>query len=516
MTAIQPDGIGTSGAYDATARLCALEAGNSAQRELARLARRVLDLADESTTTDEDQPDAYRTAIAGVDAIESIASSVEASKSRLIAEAYARSHRALLDGDTAPGETLRHLDGKASTVLSRSQITGVDLAVVLRISAAAAKHRVEESVRLVHEMPHTLDRLDRGELMGYLARRIVDATAELAPEQRSQLDAEVCAAPLCASGRTGPGATRATARAVGNRLDTALKQAGKPPETARKRRAGFAGRYVRFGKTLDGMTNLHGSLPAVQAAAIDALLNDLAGTATDDDPRTLEQRRADSFLACFTGPAALSPAAQCNAGMTVASFDEEGGFVVVDEPQNDVAQDIWRAIRLLGACLDLTIPDPGTARVDVTVPLDVLADAGGASSHQNQTAVVRGVGPIPDDAARRLARDAQLRRIVIDPVSGQPLDVGRRQPSERLRAAVLARDGHCRFPGCQRVASLDLDHLEPYRDDAPPEGQTAPPNLQVLCREHHRAKHQLPWRPVVDSDGVITWRNDLLGIVDRA
>ena len=104
MTAIQPDGIDTSGAYDATARLCALEAGNSAQRELARLARRVLDLAEESTATDEDQPDAYRTAIAGVDAIESIASSVEASKSRLIAEAYARSHRALLDGDTAPGE----------------------------------------------------------------------------------------------------------------------------------------------------------------------------------------------------------------------------------------------------------------------------------------------------------------------------------------------------------------------------------------------------------------------------
>lgn len=179
MTAIQSDGIGTSGAYDATARLRALEAGNAAQRELARLARRVLDLADESAEADEDQTDTYQTTIAGVDAIESIASSVEASKSRLIAEAYARSHRALIDGDTAPGEKLSHLDGEISTVLSRSQITGVDLAVVLHISTAAAKHRVEQSVRLVHEMPHTLQRLEGGELMGYLARRIVDATAEL-------------------------------------------------------------------------------------------------------------------------------------------------------------------------------------------------------------------------------------------------------------------------------------------------------------------------------------------------
>lgn len=509
MTAIESSANARSGsAPDTVARLLSLESGNDAQRELARLAGRVIDLASTLDACSE----GYSAAIGGIDAIESIASAIEASKALLVAEAYSRSRESLTDPERSPGEQLDRVGDHRDRALSRTQIVGVDLATVLHISAAAAKKQVEDAVRLVHHMPHTLSRLDRGELMGYLARRIVDAATPLSPEQVTALDERVCATGLVVGRRTGPGSARATARAVGNRLDAALKEIGAPSETARRRRAGFAGRFVRFGKTTDGMTNLHGSLPAVQAAAIDALLDDLAATAADDDSRTLEQRRADSFLACFTGPAALSPAARHSTGATAATFDDEGGYVVVDEPQNDAAQDIWRTIRLLGACLDLTIPDPGTARVDITVPLDLLIHRDG-DSHLAGRAFARGLGPIPDDLARRLARDAELRRIVTDPLTGQPLEVGRRQPPDRLRDAVLARDGCCRFPDCRRAAALELDHIRPYRDDGPSHGQTAAPNLQALCREHHRAKHQLHWQPVMGADGTITWRNDLLGIL---
>ena len=46
--------------------------------------------------------------------------------------------------------------------------------------------------------------------------------------------------------------------------------------------------------------------------------------------------------------------------------------------------------------------------------------------------------------------------------------------------------------------------------------QTRPENLGCLCREHHRAKHQLHWTPHMQPDGSIRWRNNLLQITAYA
>lgn len=140
-----------------------------------------------------------------------------------------------------------------------------------------------------------------------------------------------------------------------------------------------------------------------------------------------------------------------------------------------------------------------------------VSSAGAAARYR--AATLRGVGDIPDELLHRLIRFAGLRRIVTDPLSGQPLEVGRRHPSQRLREAILNRDRHCRFPGCTRTAALDLDHLTPYRDDEQSAvGRTAPDNLHALCREHHRVKHQTHWIPQMQPDGVVTWTNALLDI----
>jgi Domain of unknown function (DUF222) len=61
-------------------------------------------------------------------------------------------------------------------------------------------------------------------------------------------------------------------------------------------------------------------------------------------------------------------------------------------------------------------------------------------------------GPaLAPETARRLACDASVVTIVDGP-DGTPLDVGRktRRIPTRLRRAVLARDGLCVFPGCDR------------------------------------------------------------------
>jgi hypothetical protein len=50
----------------------------------------------------------------------------------------------------------------------------------------------------------------------------------------------------------------------------------------------------------------------------------------------------------------------------------------------------------------------------------------------------------------------------------------------------VGRDGGCRFPGCDRAASwCDVHHVQHWING----GETAPENLLLLCRRHHRLLH---------------------------
>jgi predicted restriction endonuclease len=73
--------------------------------------------------------------------------------------------------------------------------------------------------------------------------------------------------------------------------------------------------------------------------------------------------------------------------------------------------------------------------------------------------------------------------------ASEPLDVGRRTPvvSPAIRRAVIVRDAHCRFPGCDRPQSwCDAHHAVHWADGGP----TSLQNLVLLCRAHHRLVHQ--------------------------
>jgi len=95
------------------------------------------------------------------------------------------------------------------------------------------------------------------------------------------------------------------------------------------------------------------------------------------------------------------------------------------------------------------------------------------------------------DEIRRISCDANLTRVVFGPDS-QPLDVGRtkRLVTPALRIAVMARDLHCVFPGCDRPASwCDVHHLIPWSEGGP----TSLDNLVLLCRHHHTLVHEGGW-----------------------
>lgn len=140
-------------------------------------------------------------------------------------------------------------------------------------------------------------------------------------------------------------------------------------------------------------------------------------------------------------------------------------------------------------------PTVGGERPHITVTIDMealMGREGGVSEFDHS-------GPILPEVARRLACDASVSRIVLGPRS-EPLDVGRRTPvvPAPLRRAVVVRDRHCRFPGCDRTqAWCDAHHLIHWADGGP----TALSNLVLLCRRHHGMVHQPGgfWSELVDG-----------------
>ena len=240
----------------------------------------------------------------------------------------------------------------------------------------------------------------------------------------------------------------------------------------------FARRAMRFGPVVDGMMAISGSLPALDAnLARKALTAWGGGRPVHGDTRTPDQRVADGLLAMVRraslDPRALSgpPGARGDGPPSDGSYDmrpssgEPGVFQPAGGRQS--------------------------ARLVVLVPVGVLDGAPGHGWDEYGTpvpgAVVRGVA--------RHARAADVETVVhdgSDVVAVGPstrLYSGRstRSVSRAIYTALLARDGHCRWPGCDRPAAwCEVDHRVPWEHG----GCTDLDNLWLLCTHHHREKHR--------------------------
>ena len=94
--------------------------------------------------------------------------------------------------------------------------------------------------------------------------------------------------------------------------------------------------------------------------------------------------------------------------------------------------------------------------------------------------------------AEALACFGFIRRILIDPTTGQALDVGRahRRFTPRQNRALAIRDGGCMFPGCDRgVRWTEAHHLQHWEHHGP----TNLDNGLLLCRRHHTLIHTKNW-----------------------
>jgi hypothetical protein len=96
--------------------------------------------------------------------------------------------------------------------------------------------------------------------------------------------------------------------------------------------------------------------------------------------------------------------------------------------------------------------------------------------------------PIPRILLERLACDGELNRYIFGPES-EILDVGRaeRTFTRARRSAIIARDRHCRFPGCSAPPLIwECHHVKHWARD---HGDTNVDNGILLCFHHHDHVH---------------------------
>jgi len=120
-------------------------------------------------------------------------------------------------------------------------------------------------------------------------------------------------------------------------------------------------------------------------------------------------------------------------------------------------------------------------QITLTVSPAVLRGEPGDPSELGENIVV-----LPE-TARRIACDASVTGVTT--AGSGVLDVGRatRTIPAAIRRALIVRDGGCAHPGCGRPHRwCDAHHIVHWADGGP----TRLDNLVLLCRRHHRMRHE--------------------------
>ncbi|HEY3531442.1 MAG TPA: DUF222 domain-containing protein [Nocardioides sp.] len=191
------------------------------------------------------------------------------------------------------------------------------------------------------------------------------------------------------------------------------------------------------------------------------------------------------------------------------AVDDRDGELVHD--LRDHGARLWDALVATARhALDTDLPpasDGAPARLMVTVGLDTLQ--AGLTTGLAETAeaglVGIGVTGLTGDGTdlsvatiRRLACDAEIIPAVLG-TRGEPLDVGRarRLVTVAIWLALVIRDRHCAFPGCDRPPLMcHAHHIRHWILG----GETKLENLVLLCGHHHRVIHDSPWQVRLNPD----------------
>ena len=301
-----------------------------------------------------------------------------------------------------------------------------------KLSGGAAAERVE-TARQLKELPRTEEALARGEI-GYQHAVAMARTAEqVGAAQVRKAEATL----LKAAGSMDPGQFLSVAKNFEHQVDAeaALSQANRA----------HARRYLQIGAVINGLARIEGQLVPEALAklqtAMEPFLKPLKG-----DERTAGQRAHDALV--------------------------------------EVCQRAGAMVQRDGAGR----PNGGGSKplVIIKANLDTLAGIDGAPAGELEWG-----GTIPAETVRRFACDSAITRITGLGELEQELTHAARTIPPSTRRALVARDQHCVFPGCDRPAPwCDGHHLVFWGDGGP----TRLDNLGLVCGTHHRKVHEEGWK----------------------
>ena len=318
---------------------------------------------------------------------------------------------------------------------------GDQIALACRVSPVTGSRRLGVARALHADLPGIRALLAAGRISEETAALIVSETNHLGPEQRRQVDAQ-----LCAAGVERLSARRAAATARRYAYDA------DPAGYVARGRTARADRRVTLRPAPDTMSLLTGFLPVEQGVACLAAL----------------RRHTDALL---------------------AAGDARGrGQIMADTLVE----------RLTGQ----TTATDVNVEVGIVMSLDSLVGATGATDAGS--AEVVGHGPVPTGIARDLLANTMgrrwWRRLFTMPEGG-PLvggDPRRRAFDGFLAGLIKVRDGgRCRDPFCD-APIRHLDHVVPYRAGGP----TSFANGRGVCARGNYVREMPGWEVELLDDGL--------------
>lgn len=226
-----------------------------------------------------------------------------------------------------------------------------------------------------------------------------------------------------------------------------LRHATDPEGFAAEQTRATEARTLKMSTYEDGSLALEGWFDSVGGAVVRSALEPLAQPHGDHDERGREHRYADAFV-------------------EVCGHVQDTGVL------------------------------PQRPHLQVTASLDTLRAVAGSPAGDMEYSV-----PVSAATVQRLACDGTITRVVLAPES-VVIDVGRarRVVAGAMRRALNARDGHCKWPRCDRPASWsDAHHIVHWTNG----GETDLANMVLLCHRHHWMAHEGGWQLVRTAEGEV-------------
>ena len=364
-----------------------------------------------------------------------------------------------------------------------------EVAFALAWTQSAARSQLEFGRYLIRVLPEVFAALGRGAIDVRRAWVFADVLAVVDDSMAASL-----------AGSVLPVAGELTTSQLRDRLRRAVLKAD--PDAATRTAKAVADRRVACQADRDGTASLVAvRLPAARATAAFERVDAYArGRKRDGDGRNMDQLRADTFLDLLEGvgigssPVHRAGVVELTVPWTTATgaTNDPGmlagyGPVDADTARDVIANDIARLV---------TISRHG----ERTRWRHTLSDDSGRLLSTTARPKIEHARRPP---GRAFDGPADVRSCPAPaPVAPAQDDLAQRAPGAELARWITTRDRTCRAPGCRVPArAADIDHTIDHADG----GLTSHDNLAIVCRHHHRLKHEGGWRVIQPEPGTLIW-----------